>query len=68
MIVKELNPRFKIGQKVWSVVGESDKGVVIDWSYNHRENTIRYQVSFDPNFDSKWYYQEELGDIQLFNN
>ena len=68
MKINDINPRFQIGQKVWSVVGESEKGVVINWMYTRRENTITYQVSFDPNLESKWYFQEELSDSPIFNN
>lgn len=64
----ELNPKFKVGQLVWSVVGELLKGIVINWMYTRRENTITYQVSFDPNLESKWYFQEELSDSPIFNN
>lgn len=64
----ELNPKFKVGQLVWSVVGELLKGIVINWMYTRRENTITYQVSFDPNIESKWYFQEELSDSPIFNN
>lgn len=64
----ELNPKFKVGQLVWSVVGELLKGIVINWMYTRRENTITYQVSFDPNIESKWYFKEELSDSPIFNN
>lgn len=64
----ELNPKFKVGQPVWSIVGEILKGIVINWMYTRRENTITYQVSFDPNLESKWYFQEELSDSPIFNN
>lgn len=62
----QIHPKFKIGQTVWSRVGELQKGIVIDWNYQRRTNTITYQVTFDTIAESKWYFDEELSDSQIF--
>lgn len=36
----QIHPKFKIGNLVWSRVGELQKGIVIDWNYQRRTNTI----------------------------
>lgn len=63
----EIKPKYLVGQPVWSRVGDFQKGIVIDWSYQRRTNTITYQVTFDPASTSLWYFEEELSDAQIFN-
>lgn len=62
----EIYPKFQIGDTVWSKVGEFAKGIVIDWIYQRRTRSITYLVTFSPNDESKWYFDEEISEIQIF--
>lgn len=58
-------PKFKILDKVYSVTGNSDPGIVIDATFHLLSKIWEYQVTFSPFEGSKWYYGHELSDKKV---
>jgi len=64
----KLEPKYSIGQEVWSSVGDHQRGIVIDWMYSYRERVITYQVTFGADNASLYYYEEELSESPIYHN
>ncbi len=60
------NPKYNIGQSVYHVTPESDKGVVLDCIYSLRKNQWEYLVTFRANEQSLIYYEEELSENKIY--
>ncbi len=60
------NPKYNIGQSVYHVTTESDKGVVLDCIYSLRKNQWEYLVTFRANEQSLIYYEEELSENKIY--
>ncbi len=58
-------PKFNITDKVYSMTGNADPGIVIDARYSLLTNLWEYQVTFSPFEESKWYYVHELSDKKV---
>lgn len=44
-----MDPKFKIGEKVFYAISEGEQGLVTDISYQLSSNIIWYHVTFSPN-------------------
>ncbi len=64
MTIKD--PKFKIGQKVFHVVPDSDPGVIVNIEYLFAERLYYYQVAFDVNRETLWYFEHELSTEKNF--
>ena len=60
------NRKYNIGDAVYHVTPESDKGIVINANYNLLFDLWTYQVSFSPNMESLDYYEHELQETKTF--
>lgn len=61
-----LNPQFKIGDKVYHIIPESDFGIVLDASYSILNNRWRYIVTFGIKDSDYIYYEHELSKTKIF--
>lgn len=60
MVVK-FETEFNIGDHVYHIASESEKGVIIDITYSIRHNETRYAVVFGRlESDTVWCYEDEL--------
>ncbi len=59
-------PKYNIGQSVYHVTPDSDKGIVLDCIYSLRKNQWEYLVAFSANATSLVYYEEELTENKTF--
>ncbi|MDH4127142.1 MAG: hypothetical protein OEV44_00200 [Spirochaetota bacterium] len=59
----QFEPAFKIGQKVYHICSESDKGIIVDITYSVRTKIISYQVIFGRTAnDDVWCNEFELSE------
>ena len=61
-----LQPKFSIGQKVYSVLPDTSVGVVIDIRFSFLTNVMEYQVSFVHTEQALWYINVELSEIPVY--
>lgn len=59
-------PKFEIGERVYHITPDSDPGVVLDCNFSMRENAWSYLVTFGPEKDSLFYYEDELTTSKIF--
>ena len=62
----KIEPTYKIGSRVYSVLPDSPVGIVINITYSYLTKLIQYQVSFDAIRDSMWYFEHELSETKTF--
>lgn len=60
-------PKYKIGDRVFHITPESDRGVVINARYELVSNVWEFQVAFSAIMESLWYFEHELIDHKVFN-
>lgn len=60
------NRKYNVGDTVYHVTPESDKGIVINAYYNLLFNLWTYQVTFSPHTESLDYYEHELQETKTF--
>ncbi len=60
-------PKYNIGDYVYHITPESDKGVVLDCIYSARKKEWEYLVTFGVNQESLMYYEDELTETKIFN-
>ena len=58
-------PKYYVGDMVYHITPESDKGVIIDVKYHFYTGHFEYQVSFSQS-ESLWYYDCELSKNKSF--
>jgi len=59
--------KYNIGDSVYHLTPESDRGIVIDISYSVLNKTVKYEVVFGRNSeDDIWCYEHELNDSKTF--
>lgn len=59
-------PKFNIGDAVYHVTPDSDKGIVINIKYEYLTSLHEYQVAFSADTESIWYYEHELTTTKTF--
>lgn len=63
----QINTKFDIGDSVYHITPESDKGIILDIQYFVYTNTIRYYVTFGRAADAyDWYDESELSTSKVF--
>jgi uncharacterized protein (UPF0303 family) len=63
----QFEPKYKIGQNIWHITPESDKGIIVDISYKARTKEIMYNVIFGRGPDDDlWCHEFELIDSKQF--
>ena len=62
-----MNNKYNIGDEVYHVTPESDKGVVVDWRYNAYSGIYGYFVTWGPK-DADWYVATELSETKVFES
>ena len=60
------NRKYNIGDAVYHITPESDKGIVIDANYNLLCNIWTYRVTFSPHTECLYYYEHELQETKTF--
>ena len=55
-----IEPKFSIGERVYSALPESPVGIVTDITYRFSSGIIGYEVAFDPMAPSMSYQEYEL--------
>lgn len=58
--------RHRIGDAVYHVTGESQKGFVIDVRYSVRDSQVEYLVVFNHTQPPLSYYEDELSSSPIF--
>lgn len=53
-------PKFQIGDVVFHITPESDKGVVLDGCYSLLDDRWQYKVTFGIRDNDYWYDEHEL--------
>jgi hypothetical protein len=62
----EINPRFKISQKIYHITPDSPMGVILNWRYCGLEKYFEYLVTFSPDNATIWYLENELLESKNF--
>lgn len=58
--------KFNIGDEVYHITPESDKGVVLDASYSLLYDKWEYKVTFGVKDNDYWYHEHELQTNKTF--
>lgn len=59
--------KYSIGNEIFYITPDSDKGIIIDISYSMRHREVKYEVVFGrQSSDCVWCYEDEITETKTF--
>jgi len=67
-MIQHFENEFEIGESVYHITTDSDRGIVVDVSYSVRTKQVTYNIVFGRGTnDNAWYWGDELSRDKSFS-